>query len=185
METDEEWFLIENQHKGLVLDFLSRWGIVTNPKDGRDTQMWRWEDHALVSKDGGVLNAMKYYGTKDKGDVFVDEKDGSIDQKWRVEGEKIISYGNDLALDNNPNSDSFYPYVGLLAEEDGERKSQSWKFVPNSCNLTIGKYITSSTLVTISKYIIIKWPGNLIMLYYFYRISSFELKWKKTEKRNQ
>ena len=142
LEQNNKWFLIESKHNGMFLGFDDEYAyekLKTFPKTGciPNTQIWTWEDNCLLSKTGHALEVNDWEESNGI-HAITNEKIGLIDQKWRVEGDKIISYANDLALDINVNDDNSDPDIISLVEKHGEQSTQSWKFVPYSSNLATG-----------------------------------------------
>ena len=98
---NNQWFVIESKHSGMVLEIDgSKHGarIKTMERQGGDNQLWTWRGNTLVSKTGYALDMINENRATEIRIISWDHY-GGRSQQWKMEKDKIISTLNGYALD--------------------------------------------------------------------------------------
>ena len=142
MTSNKSWFFIKSLYSGLVLDIErgEKGGrIVTFPQHGGDNQLWTWRKKSLMSKTGFVLDVD--HSNKEKGAKTISwVYHGGLNQQWTLDGDKIISCLNGMALDIKGESMEQLVEIVLWPTKSGVWDNQSWTLVPS------GSYMKQPTL---------------------------------------
>ena len=128
-----QWFVIESKSRnGLVLDVeRGRRGgriILLPRRNDRESQLWAWKQHILLNYKGYILDmqgGLKAAGTYA---TAFDDYNG-VNQKWKVDEDKIVSLLNDLALTSTVSENDNYHTIQLWPRTDQAINEQLWQFV--------------------------------------------------------
>ena len=129
-----QWFVVESKSKnGLVLDVERRrrgGRIILLPRRyDRETQLWAWKQRTLSNYKGYILDMQG--GVKATGTYATafDNYNG-VNQKWKVDEDKIVSLLNGLALTSTLSANDTYHTIQLWPRSEQAMNEQSWQFVP-------------------------------------------------------
>ena len=122
--------MIENELSKRVLEvgytFKCYKQLITSKASGSPDQLWRWKENSLISKSGYVVSTIG----NDAGACAVAVEDNfSTSQKWKMDGTKIVSTLNGMALDiKNGSIWSNKDIIIWTPNEPHKYDSQSWRF---------------------------------------------------------
>ena len=128
---NNQWFVIESKHSGLVLEIDgNKCGsrVTTTQKKGGDRQLWTWRYNTLVSKSGYALDMINQNRATEIRVISWDHFGGQT-QQWRMENDKIISVLNGYAIDIKDGNREANADIILWPIRYGCINSQSWQLI--------------------------------------------------------
>ena len=124
--------MIENELSKRVLEvgynFKHFKQLITAKVTGSSNQLWTWKDNSLVSKSGYAISTIG----KDAGaSAIAVEDQGTSNQQWIMEGDKLISRLSGMALDiKNGSIWSNKDIILWTPTEPQKYDAQSWRLKP-------------------------------------------------------
>ena len=122
--------MIENELSKRVLmvgyTFKCYKQLITSKASGSPDQLWKWKGNTLISKSGYVVSTI---GNEAGACAVAVENDFSTSQQWTMDGTKIVSTLNGMALDiKNGSIWSNKDIIIWTPNEPHKYDSQSWTF---------------------------------------------------------
>ena len=133
LSLDRFYFIITSRHSGKVLDASldesSTGKVILWSYHGKDNQLWFWDDDNIRCKQfpEKVLDLhMANYEANNWGKVYLHPYNTGNNQRWKAEGDQIISSYKNVRLDVKQSSTSDGALVGGYRNHGGV--NQRWTF---------------------------------------------------------